>query len=89
MHKYVVSTRKRGKTKKNRPGWEADIREGRAAAFCFEEEGNEERANSGAAVCKNRLVFFALLAALLETRVTPRAVSIVVNDEDDDRGGGM
>ena len=60
------------------------MRGGRAAALCFEEEeGMEERVNSGAAVCKNRLEFFALLRALLETRVTPRAVSIVVNDEDD------
>lgn len=65
------------------------MRAGRAT-FCFDEgEGREERANSGAAVCKNRVEFFALLTALLETRVTPRAVSIVVNDEDDDRGGGV
>lgn len=60
------------------------MREGRAAVFCF--EGKEERANSEAAVCKDRVEFFALLAALLETRAMPRAVSIVVNDEDD--GGG-
>lgn len=46
----------------------------------------EERANSGVAVCKNRLEFFALLTALLETRVTPRAVNIVVNDEDERSG---
>lgn len=66
------------------------MREGRAAAFCFEGgEGREERANNGVAVCKNRLVFFAVLATLLETRVMPRAVSIVVNDEDDDRGEGI
>ena len=63
------------------------MREGRAAALCFEwGEGMEERANSGMAVCKNRLEFFALLTALLETRVTPRAVNIVVNDEDERSG---
>jgi hypothetical protein len=62
------------------------MREGRAAAFCFD-EGAGKRAKSGAAVCKNRVEFFALLTALLETRVTPRAVSIVVNDEDDGREG--
>jgi hypothetical protein len=50
-------------------------------------EGTDRRDNSGAAVCKNRLEFFALLAALLETRVTPRAVSIMVNDDEDDDGG--
>ena len=62
------------------------MREGRAAAFCFDGgEGREERANSGEAVCKNRLGFFELLTALLETRVTPRAVSIVVNDEDNSK----
>lgn len=71
---------------KSEPDWEAEMREGRAAAVCFEgDEGKEARANSGVAVCKNRLVFFALLMAFLETRVTPRAVSIVVNDEDDDK----
>jgi hypothetical protein len=32
----------------------------------------------------NRLEFFALLAALREMRVTPRAVSIMVNDGDDE-----
>ena len=32
----------------------------------------------------SRLVFFALLAALREIRVTPRAVSILVNDDDED-----
>jgi hypothetical protein len=36
----------------------------------------------------NRLVFFALLAALRERRVTPRAVSILlVNDDEDDDDG--
>lgn len=32
----------------------------------------------------SRLEFFALLAALREIRVTPRAVSILVNDDDED-----
>jgi len=36
----------------------------------------------------NLLEFFALLTALLEMRVTPRAVSIVVvNDDENDDGG--
>jgi hypothetical protein len=35
--------------------------------FCLDpEEGTDKRNNSGAAVCKNRLEFFALLTALLE-----------------------
>jgi hypothetical protein len=35
----------------------------------------------------NRLVFFALLAALRERRVTPRAVSILLVDDDEDDDG--
>jgi hypothetical protein len=40
------------------------------------------------AVLMNRLEFFALLAALREIRVTPRAVSIMVNDGDDEDDDG-
>jgi hypothetical protein len=42
-----------------------------------------------AAVLMNRLEFFAQLAALREMRVTPRAVSIMVNDGDDKDDDGV
>jgi hypothetical protein len=67
-----------------RAGWGVEVREGRAAEFCFDaEEGTATRNNEGVAVAMNR-EFFALLTALREMRVTPRVVSIAGNDDEDE-----
>ena len=71
------------------PGCVPETREGRAAEFWFgARDGTVTRESSGAAVWTNLLEFFALLTALLEMRVTPRAVSMaeVNDDENDDEG---
>jgi len=72
---------------KNSPGWGAATREGRTAAFCFRAGEGTETRDKEAAELMNRLELFALLTALREIRVTPREVSILVNDGDEDDDG--
>jgi hypothetical protein len=67
----------------------ADTREGRTAAFCFGAGQGMATCNKDAAVLMNQLEFFAQLAALRGMRVTPQAVSIMVNDGDDEDDDGV